>query len=123
MNREQVKQELQRSRTLAELFEFKMGQECDIYKGEFMLSDDIIYIPDTDLNEIPIHGAIEKEEIDRIVNAMYSGRDFLEQCEGNESLAKELFNYCDWQHPSSAWYADFLCDMGEDNTVKSYICG
>ena len=32
---------------------------------------------------------------------------------GKEDLARELFEYCDWQHPSSAWYADFLCDMEE----------
>ena len=113
MNRAQVKQELLKGRSLEELFEFMSGQECDIYKGEFSLSDDIIYIPDIDLNEIPIHEAIEKEEVDRVINAMYSGLDFLEQCERKEELAEELFGYCDWQHPSSAWYADFVCDMEE----------
>lgn len=113
MNREQVKVELLKGRTLEELFEFQLGQECDIYKGEFSLSDEIIYIPDLDLNEIPIHEVVEKEEVDRVVNAMYSGMDFLEQCGGKEDLARELFEYCDWQHPSSAWYANFLCDMEE----------
>ena len=91
MNREQVKVELLKGRTLEELFEFQLGQECDIYKGEFSLSDEIIYIPDLDLNEIPIHEVVEKEEVDRVVNAMYSGMDFLEQCGGKEELAKELF--------------------------------
>lgn len=113
MNRDQVKQELLKGRSLEELFEFRPGQECDIYKGEFSLSDDIIYIPDIDLNEIPIHEAVEKEVVDRIVNAMYSGLDFLEQCEGKGELAEELFGYCDWQHSASAWYADFVCDMEE----------
>lgn len=113
MNREQVKQELLKGRVLEELFEFQTGQGCDIYKGEFSLSDEIIYIPDLDLNEIPIHEAVEKEEVDWVVNAMYSGLDFLEQCGGKEELAKELFWYCDWQHPSSAWYADFLWDVEE----------
>ena len=113
MNREQVKEELLKGRTLEELFEFQPGQECDIYKGEFSRSYEIIYIPDLDLNEIPIHEVVEKEEVDRVVNTMYSGMDFLEQCGGKENLARELFEYCDWQHPSSAWYADFLCDMEE----------
>ena len=93
MNREQVKQELLKGRTLDELFKFQPGQGCDIYKGEFSLSDEIIYIPDLDLNEIPVHEAVEKEEVDRVVNAMYSGLDFLEQCGGKEELAKELFDY------------------------------
>lgn len=76
MNRDQVKQELLKGWNLEELFEFGPGQECDIYKGEISLSDDIIYIPDIDLNENPIHEAIE--EVDQIVNAMYGGLDFLE---------------------------------------------
>ena len=76
MNREQVKQELLKGRVLEELFEFRSGQGCDIYKGEFSLY-------------------------------------CLEQCGGKEELAKELFWYCDWQHPSSAWYGDFLWDMEE----------
>ena len=167
MNREQVKQELLKGRVLEELFEFRSGQGCDIYKGEFSLSDEIIYILALDLNEIPIHEAVEKEEVDWVINAMYSGLvlpcgnfdefstrylrqcrvvvsqrchrivsflrlaltqisgtdihryfrkavlDFLEQCSGKEELAKELFWYCDWQHPSSAWYGDFLWDMEE----------
>ena len=46
MNREQVKEELLKGRTLEELFEFHPGQECDIYKGVFSLSDEIIYIPE-----------------------------------------------------------------------------
>ena len=113
MNREQVKQELLKGRALEELFEFRPGQGCDIYKGEFSPSDEIIYIPDLDLNEIPIHEAVEKEEVDWGVNAMYNGLDFLEQCGGKEDLARELFEYCDWQHPSSAWYGGFLWDMEE----------
>ena len=31
-----------------------------------------------------------------------TGNDFLSVCDGDERLAKELFHYCDWQHPTSA---------------------
>ena len=52
-------------------------------------------------------------EIEMDFHGLANGLDFLEQCGGKEELAKELFLYCDWQHPSSAWYADFLWDMEE----------
>lgn len=72
MNREQVKEELLKGRTLEELFEFHPGQECDIYKGEFSLSDEIIYIPDLDLNEIPIHEVVENYVGDMMLNEVRS---------------------------------------------------
>lgn len=119
MNREQVKKELLKGKTLKELFDFQSGQGCDIYKGDFSLSDDILYIPDIDLNEIPVDDVIVKEEVERVADAMYSGLDFLAQCDGNEELAKELFCYCDWQHPPAPGMRTFY--MIWKNEIIKYI--
>lgn len=43
---------------LEDIFNFTNGQECLIYKGKFLpgiMGDDICYIPDVFLNEIPIN--------------------------------------------------------------------
>ena len=82
MNREQVKEELLKGRTLEELFEFHPGQECDIYKGEFSLSDEIIYIPEEpwkerrwlNVDEIKIFLDETKESYDLYRNAYWRGR-------------------------------------------------
>jgi hypothetical protein len=99
MNKYEAKQQLLQGKTLQELFTFIDGQECLIYKGNFEKSDNIIYIPDTDLNEIPIDRELEAEEIDYVVGQFYSGFNFIDKCNGNEKLAKALFDFCDWQHP------------------------
>lgn len=70
---------------------------------EFEPGENILYIPDTDLNDIPIaeHPTCE-EEIEEIIDQCYTGNDFIEECDGNVEKAERLFWYCDWQHPSAA---------------------
>lgn len=88
---------------MGELFDFKRGQECDIFKADcFAVGDQIIYIPDIYLNGIPLARALTDDEIEEVLFACYTGDDFLEECGGNRDAARELFWYCDWQHPSSA---------------------
>lgn len=86
-----------------ELLLFTNGQECQIFKADdFTVTDDILYIPDLVLNEIPTDRPVEKREIDDILSCCYTGKDFLSDCDGDAALARRLFDYCDWQHPSSA---------------------
>lgn len=42
------------------------------------------------------------EEIEDILEQCYTGDDFLEECGGDVEMAKRLFHYVDWQHPSAA---------------------
>jgi hypothetical protein len=109
MNRYEVKEQLLQGKTLQELFEFTDGQECLIYKGDFEKSDNIIYIPDTDLNRIPIDRKLEPEEIDDVIEHFSSGFNFIDECNGNEKLAKALFNCCDWQHPNVQDIKELYC--------------
>lgn len=104
LTKEDLKRELAAGKTMSELFPFKPGQECEIFKAEkFAGGDIIIYIPDTSLNGIPMDKPItESEAIDDAVGNCYTGDDFISECGGDAELAEELFDYCDWQHPSSA---------------------
>lgn len=102
MTKGQMKEKLQNGATMEELFEFTEGQECEIFKSDFRAGDEIIYIPDLCLNEIPTGRPVSGEELDDVLGCCYTGNDFIEVCDGNEEKAKYLFGYCDWQHPSSA---------------------
>ena len=93
---------------LSDMFEFTDGQDCMIYKGEWNPGDEVIliYIPDIDLNEIcinrPLINILDEDDIEDIIYTFYTGKDFMNLAYGNEKLAKRLFYYYDWQHPSSA---------------------
>ena len=52
MTKEELRNSLHQGNLISELFEFTPGQECDIYKGKWQVSDEIIYIPDIYLNSI-----------------------------------------------------------------------
>lgn len=102
----EVRERIIKGECLSNMFEFTDGQECMIYKGEWNPGDDVIYIPDIDLNEIcinrPLINILNKEEIENVLFDLYTGKDFMELADGDEKFAKRLFYYCDWQHPSSA---------------------
>lgn len=79
------------------------GQDCQIFKAErFRTDDEIIYIPDIELNNITFETVPVDEDVQYTLDRCYSGADFVELCEGDEALAYRLFCYCDWQHPISA---------------------
>ena len=44
----------------------------------------------------------------------YTGKDFVDMCDGNMEKARRLFDYVDWQHPSSALDAGEIDDDEED---------
>lgn len=100
MTKKELKDKLIKCSHLENIFDFSDGQECLIYKGNFEVSDEIIYIPDIELNEIDIESVLDDEEIENVIHNCYTGNDFVVECSGHEDLAKELFGFVDWQHPN-----------------------
>ena len=87
MTKAELREKLLGGAVMDDLFAFRNGQDCEIFKAtRFERSDDIIYIPD----------------LEEIVGCCYTGNDFVEECGGDVEKARHLFWYCDWQHPSSA---------------------
>ena len=64
------------------------------------VSDNIIYIPDIDLNGIDTESVLDDEEIKSVLCCCYTGNDFVKECSGDENLAEDLFCFVDWQHPN-----------------------
>ena len=104
MTKDELREKLLGGAIMDDLFAFRDGQECDIFKAaRFELGDQIIYIPDLALNLIPVtEPANDPEDVDEIVDCCYTGNDFAAECNGDVEKARRLFWYCDWQHPSSA---------------------
>lgn len=107
MTKAELRQQIEeRQCMLEDILPMSDGQECLVYKAsEFSVSDEIIYIPDIWLNELCSVRDDDDDGADyaqRVIDNSYTGKDFMEECGGNEELARRLFWYCDWQHPSSA---------------------
>lgn len=105
LTKEELRRKLLDGGCMCDLFEFTSGQECEIFKADaFSAGPQILYIPDTLLNEIPVCVPVNDSAslIESILDSCYTGDDFIKECGGNVELAERLFNYCDWQHPSSA---------------------
>lgn len=104
MTRNVLRANLEAGRIMDELFHYRAGQECTIYKAvAFIAGDEVIYIPDITLNSIPMDRPLkDSEEIEEVLSLCYTGDDFVDECAGDTELAERLFYYCDWQHPSSA---------------------
>lgn len=119
----EVRERIYNGECLSDMFEFTDGQDCIIYKGEWNPGDDVIYIPDIDLNDIPIDRPLEKwteyygNEIELAISNMYTGRDFISIADGDKDVAERLFIYCDWQNPSSA-IDEVLEDVEEQKEIK-----
>lgn len=110
MTKNELKMKLEAGAFLIDLFDLTYGQECLIYKGNFEISDQIIYIPDVDMNEIDTESVLEDEEIENVLNNCYTGNDFMTECSGHEDLARELFDFVDWQHPNIQDLLDLYSD-------------
>lgn len=113
MTKDELRKELKAGVKLEDIFEFTEGQDCLIYKGKFLpgiIGDDICYIPDIYLNEITVNRPVREDEIDGIVHCCYTTNDFINECKGHENLAKDLFNYVDWQHPDIQDFLDCYDD-------------
>ena len=102
MTKAELRAALENGSTLCGLFEVVSGEECEIVKHDrFEASDDIIYIPDLRLNDIPITRPMTQKEIQETLYSCYTGNDFLYMCGSSVPSAKALFDACTWQHPSS----------------------
>ena len=106
MTKKELQMKLLAGERIGDLFTFSAGQECEIFKAEnFQDGDEIIYIPDIYLNEIPVGRSVANaDEMRNVMSCVYTGDDFLTICGGSYDLALEVFSYCDWQHPWSAYY-------------------
>ena len=119
MTKNELTTRLMAGECLSSILKIVDGQECPIFKAEdFTTGDDIVYIPDLWLHDIPADKDLsaDREETERLVSYCYTGKDFVELCNGNEELAERLFHYCDWQHPTTA-IDEEICDElgGEEN--------
>lgn len=104
MTKAELKDKLRAGYFMNDVFDFSVGQDCLMFKSDsFAAGDEIIYIPDVLLNDIPTCSPIvDAEVIDDVISICYTGDDFVSICSGDIEKAKRLFSYCDWQHPSSA---------------------
>jgi hypothetical protein len=97
---------LEQGKRVSEIFPLTPGQDCMIYKGEWLNSPDIIYIPDIDLNELDAYYLSAEDK----VGNMYTAQDFINEAYGNVKAAEGLFNFCDWQHPNIQDLIDITTD-------------
>lgn len=130
MTKAELRVELMKGRTLDDILQFTDGQECTIFKADqFIPGDEVLYIPDIDLNQIPVDINLSydnsmadetndgwdpmtpEEQVKTVLSFCYTGDDFINECDGDEKLAERLFWYCDWQHPNSAYPE--ICDDEE----------
>lgn len=121
MTKEELASRLRKGEKLADILPLVAGQECEMYKADsFSIGDEILYIPDVSLNEIPVDADLSKdpEEIEQVIENCYTGNDFIDLCQGNVMNAKDLFYFCDWQHPSSA-LDDGCCEEVDTDLIGS----
>ena len=68
------------------------------YKAiNFKIGNDVVYI----------HVGYEMDA-DELQESLYTGNDFLEICNNNERLAKDLFDYCDGFHPDGVLQGEYV---------------
>lgn len=120
VTKEQLKERLKNGEHLENIFQFTDGQECLIYKGDFEVSDNIIYIPDIWLNELNTDSKATEEDIEDIINNCYTGKDFMEECHDVENVAETLFNIVDWQHPNIQDVLDGYTEYNDEEFKKEY---
>lgn len=99
MKKEEVKALMREGKKIDEIFDLSLGQDCLIYKGAWpadVTSKEVIYIPDIWLNELDSPEVSVEEKL----SYMYTAEDFLAESNGNLQVAKDLFEFCDWQNPA-----------------------
>lgn len=121
MTKTELKEELLNGATMDSLFAFTKGEECLIFHADrFSMADDIIYIPDTGLNKIPLNKTIVADRVDEVVSNCYTGKDFMDEAGGDSRLAERLFWLCNWQHPVSA-HDDINDDDDDDKSTPVFV--
>ena len=118
MTKEELKKRLEHGETLYDLFDFQTGQNCEIYKGEWQVSDEIIYIPD--LYEIPLNESLDGENIKSVLARCCTGNNFLHETKENEKMAKDLFEESDWAYPDDQSIVDGYFSDENNEFEKNY---
>lgn len=92
--------ELRAGKTLESLLNLTQGQNCFIYKAKGKCFDlnEVIYIPDVSLNDIPTDYVMSKDDLAECSAYFYTWKDFLDLCK-TEDKALELFDLCDRANP------------------------
>lgn len=108
MTKDELRKALEEGKQLDELFDFTDGQECQIFKAKcvanFAGNHDIVYIPDTDLNEIDTDSVLASmPEIEYVLTFCFTGHDFFDICDCDEKTARRVFDACDWQCPDTEY--------------------
>lgn len=109
MKKEEAKALMIRGKKIDEIFDLSFGQDCLIYKGAWpadVTSEEVIYIPDIELNGLDSPEASVEEKL----GYMYTAEDFLAETNGNVKAAKDLFEFCDWQNPAIQDLVDCTSD-------------
>ena len=105
MTKYELKARLESGEIMDRLFRFRSGQDCMIFKADrFQTGNEILYIPDAGMNDIPLDSPIIGRRINEVLSCCYTGNDFEQACRDagvNEEYAERLFQLCDWQHPST----------------------
>lgn len=122
MNKKELWKCLSAGKKLVDIMPVIPGDDCLItaVTGEEYdkcRNDDIVYIPDFDLNEIIYNKDISARpgEMLHVIEYCYTKQDFLNLCKGNKRMAYSLFCLCDWQNPN----LDELLDCTDDKELKN----
>ena len=107
VTKQELRAKLKSGNIAGKLFPYTRGDgNCIIFKvGQFHTGDNILYIPDVCLNELPMNKPLVTDtHISGLLDCCYTGDDFVQECRNagiDEKYAERLFYLCEWQHPSS----------------------
>lgn len=111
MTKEELREKLEKGFSIAEILPLRNGVECTIFKAtQFVTDNTIIYIPDCEDNAIQFGSYLNADEINDIIGCAYTGKDFVDLCNGDVLKANDVWEYVDWQHPFTAY--DEMCENG-----------
>ena len=98
---EELDDYLRRGYSLCDIVDLSEGQCCTIFKADkFETGRKVLYIPDFELNEIDAYFCVEDPV--EILSNCWTGDDFIGICGGDIGKAKKVFEYVDWQRPTTA---------------------
>ena len=103
-----------------DLFAFRNGQDCEIFKAtRFERSDDIIYIPDLALNLIPVtEPANGPEDVEEIVGCCYTGNDFVDYTDASDHDGALIGTWWTTAYASDGTAANFTMTIGKKGKVR-----
>lgn len=97
---------LKEGKSIAEIFDLIEYEKYQFYKAkEWDPGDTVLYIPDLWNHGVPAHVSLllSDEDIETMMQLLFTGRDFIEICEGDKAIAKEVFENIDGAMPKEAY--------------------